>query len=57
MQRVTLALTDEAAERFERFIRERGYTNRSEAFRDLTRLWPHVRKAFGFWDWNTWTCI
>lgn len=37
MQRVTLALTDEAAERFERFIRERGYTNRSEAFRDLLR--------------------
>lgn len=37
MQRVTLALTDEAAERFERLIRERGYTNRSEAFRDLLR--------------------
>lgn len=37
MQRITLALTDDAAERFERFIRERGYTNRSEAFRDLLR--------------------
>lgn len=37
MQRITLALTDETAELFERLIRERGYSNRSEAFRDILR--------------------
>lgn len=37
MQRVTLALTDETAAMFERIIRERGYSNRSEAFRDILR--------------------
>lgn len=37
MQRLTISVDDELAESFEAVIRERGYANRSEAFRDLLR--------------------
>ena len=37
MKRITFSLPDETAERFFSFFAEPGYTNRSEAFRDLIR--------------------
>lgn len=37
MQRVTISVDDELADAFEKLIRDRGYRNRSEAFRDLVR--------------------
>lgn len=37
MQRYTISLEDELAERFEAWTRRHGYDNRSEAIRDLVR--------------------
>lgn len=37
MQRLTISLDDDLAVAFENYTRERGYQNRSEAFRDLVR--------------------
>lgn len=37
MQRITITLDDHLVEQFEEFIRQAGYSNRSEAFRDLVR--------------------
>jgi CopG family transcriptional regulator, nickel-responsive regulator len=37
MQRLTISLDDNLAEAFDGLIRQRGYANRSEAFRDLLR--------------------
>ncbi len=37
MERFTISLEPELARQFDRFIREKGYTNRSEAMRDLIR--------------------
>jgi CopG family nickel-responsive transcriptional regulator len=37
MKRLTMSLDDELADAFERLVHERGYENRSEAFRDLLR--------------------
>lgn len=37
MQRITIALDDKLAEEFEAFRGRHGYSNRSEAFRDLVR--------------------
>jgi CopG family nickel-responsive transcriptional regulator len=37
MKRLTMSLDDELADAFEALVRERGYENRSEAFRDLLR--------------------
>lgn len=37
MKRLTMSLDDDLAESFETLVRERGYENRSEAFRDLLR--------------------
>jgi CopG family transcriptional regulator, nickel-responsive regulator len=37
MQRVTVTLDDDLAGELDRFMAERGYRNRSEAIRDLTR--------------------
>ena len=37
MQRLTISIDDELAERFERWSQDKGYDNRSEAFRDLLR--------------------
>lgn len=37
MQRITITLDDDLVEQFETFRKERGYANRSEAFRDLIR--------------------
>lgn len=37
MERLTMSLTEELAEQFDVFIHEKGYTNRSEAMRDLIR--------------------
>ena len=37
MQRITVAIDDELLEGVDRVIAERGYQNRSEAIRDLTR--------------------
>ena len=37
MKRLTMSLDDDLADAFETLVRERGYENRSEAFRDLLR--------------------
>ena len=37
MKRLTMSLDDELADAFEALVHERGYENRSEAFRDLLR--------------------
>lgn len=37
MQRHTISLDDELSERFEQWIAQHGYANRSEAIRDLVR--------------------
>jgi CopG family transcriptional regulator, nickel-responsive regulator len=37
MQRITITLDDDLVEQFEAFRKECGYSNRSEAFRDLVR--------------------
>jgi len=37
MKRLTMSLDDELADAFEHWTQERGYQNRSEAFRDLLR--------------------
>jgi|SRR5579872_2652238 len=37
MQRLTISIDDELASAFDRLVRDRGYENRSEAFRDLVR--------------------
>ena len=37
LSRIGVAIDDELLEKFDRLIAERGYTNRSEAFRDLIR--------------------
>jgi len=37
MRRLTMSLDDDLADAFERLVREGGYENRSEAFRDLLR--------------------
>ena len=37
MERFTMSLEDELASQFDQFIREHGYSNRSEAMRDLIR--------------------
>jgi len=37
MQRITITLDDDLVEQFEQYLGERGYANRSEAFRDLVR--------------------
>jgi CopG family nickel-responsive transcriptional regulator len=37
LSRIGIALDSDLLERFDRLIGERGYTNRSEAFRDLIR--------------------
>lgn len=38
MQRFTISLDDELADDFDRLIEQRGYSNRSEAVRDLLRV-------------------
>jgi len=37
MKRLTMSLDEELAQAFEALVQERGYENRSEAFRDLLR--------------------
>jgi CopG family transcriptional regulator, nickel-responsive regulator len=37
MRRLTMSLDDDLADAFDRLVRERGYENRSEAFRDVLR--------------------
>lgn len=37
MERLTISLDNQLSEQFDEFIRARGYTNRSEAMRDLIR--------------------
>lgn len=37
MKRLTMSLDDDLADAFDALMRERGYANRSEAFRDLLR--------------------
>lgn len=36
-QRITISLDEDQAAKFDQLIAERGYENRSEAFRDLIR--------------------
>ena len=37
MRRLTMSVDDSLADNFDRLVQERGYQNRSEAFRDLLR--------------------
>lgn len=37
MERITMSLDEDLAQAFDRLIRDRGYTSRSEAMRDLLR--------------------
>jgi CopG family nickel-responsive transcriptional regulator len=37
MRRITISVDDELADTFDRLVKEKGYGNRSEAFRDLVR--------------------
>ena len=37
MQRITITIDDDLREQFDALIHQRGYSNRSEAFRDLLR--------------------
>jgi len=37
MRRLTISIDDDLARTFDRLVREKGYENRSEAFRDLVR--------------------
>ncbi|MBC7699550.1 nickel-responsive transcriptional regulator NikR [Aquabacterium sp.] len=37
MRRLTISIDDELADAFENLVQDRGYENRSEAFRDLLR--------------------
>lgn len=37
MQRITITLDDDLVDQFEAFLQRQGYSNRSEAFRDLIR--------------------
>lgn len=37
MRRLTISVDDSLADTFDRMVREKGYENRSEAFRDLVR--------------------
>ncbi|GFE79633.1 nickel-responsive regulator [Steroidobacter agaridevorans] len=37
MRRLTISIDDELADTFDRFMQQKGYQNRSEAFRDLLR--------------------
>ncbi|MEN9527673.1 MAG: hypothetical protein RLY56_1624 [Pseudomonadota bacterium] len=37
MQRLTISIDDTLADAFDRYVKERGYENRSEAVRDLIR--------------------
>jgi CopG family nickel-responsive transcriptional regulator len=39
MQRITITIDDDLLEQFDALIHRRGYSNRSEAFRDLLRDW------------------
>ena len=38
MQRFTISLDDNLAQEFDRFMAERGHTNRSEAVRDMLHV-------------------
>jgi CopG family transcriptional regulator, nickel-responsive regulator len=37
MRRLTISIDDDVADRFDQLMKEKGYANRSEAFRDLLR--------------------
>ena len=37
MRRITISVDDALADTFDRLVKEKGYGNRSEAFRDLLR--------------------
>jgi len=37
MRRLTISMDDDLADTFDRLVKEKGYVNRSEAFRDLLR--------------------
>ncbi|WP_420548392.1 nickel-responsive transcriptional regulator NikR [Curvivirga sp.] len=37
MERITISLDDDLLEKFDLYIQEKGYTNRSEGFRDAIR--------------------
>jgi len=37
MRRLTISVDDDLADTFDRLVRDKGYENRSEAFRDLVR--------------------
>ena len=37
MRRLTISVDDDLADAFDRMVEQKGYLNRSEAFRDLVR--------------------
>jgi CopG family nickel-responsive transcriptional regulator len=44
MERITMSLDEDLAKEFDRLIRDRGYTSRSEAMRDLLRRELEARR-------------
>ena len=54
MERLTISLDNQLSEQFEDFIHARGYTNRSEAMRDLIR---EKLEAERLEEWNDGHCV
>jgi CopG family transcriptional regulator, nickel-responsive regulator len=54
MERLTISLDNQLSEQFEDFIHARGYTNRSEAMRDLIREKLEVERLE---EWNDGHCV
>ena len=54
MERLTISLDNQLSEQFDDFIHARGYTNRSEAMRDLIR---EKLEAERLKEWNDGYCV
>lgn len=54
MERLTISLDNQLSEQFDDFIHARGYTNRSEAMRDLIR---EKLEAERIKEWNDGQCV
>ena len=54
MERLTISVEDQLAKQFDNFIRARGYSNRSEAMRDLIRERLEIERLE---NWDEGHCI
>lgn len=48
MERITMSLDEDLAQAFDRLIRDRGYTSRSEAMRDLLRRETEAHRQISY---------